>query len=455
MVDLTIKNGKVFLETGLVEAGLSIDKGKIVAIGKEHSLPKADTTIDARNKVVIPGGIDVHTHIEDLVYAYREDFVTGTKAAASGGITTVLEMPLGIKGHSALDVFDMQLNTMKKKCLIDFGLIGSAGDTTVDCIPEFAQKGCIAFKTFMISPPEEEVELQDLAAKNDYFLLKIFKEIARTGLVASVHAENDAIITHEVNQLLSEGKKDFQAHTESRPVIAEDEACARALVLAHAAGVKLNLVHLSSKNAFAFIRAAKQRGWDVTGEVTPHHLMLTAEDGETIGAWAKVDPPLRSRVHVDAAWKALNNGTIDLVASDHSPYSHDEKGNDNIFECGSGMPGVETVVPVMLNAVNKKKTTLSRLVETTATMPAKRFNIYPQKGVIAVNADADLVVVDMKKEYTLKNEDMFTKAKITVFDGMTVQGAVEKTIVRGVIVYDEREFCVKKGYGKVITPNKG
>lgn len=451
MVDLTIKNGKVFLNTGLFEAGLSIDKGKIVAIGKEHSLPEADTTLDARGKIVIPGGIDVHTHIEDLVYAYREDFVTGTKAAASGGITMVLEMPLGIEGHTALDVFDMQLGAMKKKCVIDFGLIGSAGYTTVDCIPAFFQKGCIGFKTFMINPPEEEAELQDLAAKNDYYLLKIFKEIAKTGLVASVHAENDAIIAHEIARLVSEGKTDFQAHTASRPPIAEDEACARAVVLAHHAKAKLNIVHTSSKGAFAIIKTAKQKGWDVTCEITPHHLLLTAEEGETIGAWAKVDPPLRSPEHVRAAWNALRDGTIDMVASDHSPYAADEKAS-TIFKCGSGTPGVETVMPVMLDAVNKKKISLQRLVEVLATAPARRFSIYPRKGVIALNADADVVLVDMKKKYTLKHEDMFTKAARTIFDGRIVQGSIEKTIVRGAVVFDNKEFFVKKGYGEFITP---
>jgi allantoinase len=451
MVDLTIKNGKVFLNTGLFEAGLSIDKGKIVAIGKEHSLPEADTTLDARGKIVIPGGIDVHTHIEDLVYAYREDFVTGTKAAASGGITMVLEMPLGIEGHTALDVFDMQLETMKKKCVIDFGLIGSAGYTTVDCIHAFFQKGCIGFKTFMINPPEEEAELQDLAAKNDYYLLKIFKEIAKTGLVASVHAENDAIIVHEIARLVSEGRTDFQAHTASRPPIAEDEACARAIVLAHHAKAKLNIVHTSSKGAFAIIKTAKQKGWDVTCEVTPHHLLLTAEEGAKIGAWAKVDPPLRSPEHVRAAWNALRDGTIDMVASDHSPYAADEKAS-TIFKCGSGTPGVETVLPVMLDAVNKKKITLQRLVEVLATVPARRFSIYPRKGVIALNADADMVLVDMKKKYTLKHEDMFTKAARTIFDGRIVQGSIEKTIVRGAVVFDNKEFFVEKGYGEFITP---
>lgn len=454
MVDLTIKNGKVFLETGLIEAGLSIDDGKIVAIGKGNVLPDADKTIDARNRIIIPGGIDVHTHVLDLIYAYRDDFYTGTQAAASGGITTICEMPLGIEGKSVIEAFEMQLNAMKEKCLVDFGLIGAAGCTTIDTIPELARRGCIAFKTFMTTPPEEEAELKGLAADNDYLLLKVFSEIARTGLVASVHAENDAIITNEINRLLSLGRKDFHAHTESRPPIAEDEACIRALVLAHYTDVKLNLVHMSSKNAFSAIREAKKKGQDVTCEVTPHHLLLTSEDGARIGPWAKVDPPLRSRGHVEAAWEAFNDGTIDMVASDHSPYGHHEKSSETIFECSSGTPGVETLLPIMLNAVNKKRTTLNRLVETTSLTPAKRFGIYPRKGVIAVNADADVVIVNMKKEYTIKNENMFSKPKITVFDGMKVQGMIEKTIVRGSIVYDNGEFHVKKGYGEFITPKK-
>lgn len=456
MADLNIKKGKIFLEDRLIEADLSIDRGKIVAIGRENSLPEAKETIYATNKVIIPGGIDVHTHIEDLDYSYRENFVTGTQAATSGGITTILEMPLGIEGKSALEAFDMQLDVMKKKCLVDYGIIGAAGYTSISSIQELAHKGAIAFKTFMIDPPEEEAELRDLAAKNDYFLIKIFSEISKTGLVCSVHAENNTIVKNEIERLLSEGKKDFQAHTDSRPVIAEDEACMRAMVLAHNTGVKLNLVHMSSKSCFEFIREAKKKEWDITCEITPHHLFFTCEDGKRIGSWAKVDPPLRSKEDVAAAWDALNDGTIDMIASDHSPYGHDEKdmgrGDTNIFKCGSGTPGVETILPVMLDAVNKKITTLKRLVQVTSTTPAKRFNMYPRKGAISINADADLVIVNMKKEYVLKNENMFTKPKITIFNGMKVKGAIEKTIVRGNVVYDNGEFHVEKGYGKFITP---
>ena len=454
MIDLTVENGEVFLERGLAETSLSIDDGKIVAIGKKPSLPKSEKTIDATGKIVLSGAIDVHTHILDLVYAYREDFLTGTQTAASGGVTTVLEMPLGIEGKSTIEAFDMQLHEMKKKCLVDFGLIGAAGYKSIDSIRKLRDKGCIAFKTFMIDPPEEEAELKECAAKNDYFLLKIFTEIAQTGLVASVHAENDAIVTHEIARLRSSGRKDFAAHTESRPPIAEDEACMRAVILAQHAKVNLNLVHMSSENAFSYIRAAKRKGVDVTCEVTPHHLMLTSEDGVKIGPWAKVDPPLRSKEHVEAAWKALNDGTIDMVASDHSPYSHEEKSYHDIFECGPGTPGVETLLPLMLDAVNKKRTTLERVVKTVSQNPAQRFGLYPRKGIIAVGADADLAIVNMKKECKIRNEDMFTKPKITVFHGMTIQGAVEKTLVRGNVVYDQGEFWVKRGYGEFATPKK-
>ncbi len=458
IVDLNIVKAKIFLEDGLVNASLGIDGGKIVIIGEESALPKAQETINASGKIVIPGGIDVHTHILDLIFDYRETFVTGTRSAAAGGITTILEMPLGIEGKSVLEVFDMQLDIMKKKCLVDFGIIGSAGYSSIDTIPESARRGAIAFKTFMINPSEEEAELKDLAAKDDYFLIQIFSEIAKTGLVSSIHAENDAIISNEIAKFVSMGKKDFQAHTASRPAISEDEACMRAILLAHHANVKLNLVHISSKNVFNYIRTAKQKGWDVTCEITPHHLFLTSEDGEKIGSWAKVDPPLRSRSHVVAAWEALNDGTIDMIASDHSPYSDDEKDlsqkSDNFFEVGSGTTGLETILPLMLDAVNRKKTTLERLIESTSTTPAKRFGLYPRKGTIALGADADLVIIDMQKEYKLKSENLFTKPKITVFDGMKLKGVIEKTLVRGNIVYDNDtgDFHVKKGYGEFITP---
>jgi len=459
MVDLNIVNGKVFVVNELIETGLSIDKGKIVAIGKTSSLPIAEETINAENRIILPGGIDVHTHILDLEFSYREDFFTGTQAASSGGITTFLEMPLGVEGKSVIESFEMQLKAMKEKSLVDFCIIGAAGYTNIDSIKELASKGVIAFKTFMLDPPEELSELKDLTAKNDHFLLKIFSTIAETGLVSSIHAENDAIISHEINRLISSGKTDFQAHTKSRPTIAEDEACLRAMLLANNAKVKLNLVHMSSKNSFSYIRMAKQRGWDVTCEITPLHIFLTSEDGDNIGSWAKTDPPLRSKVHVDAAWEALNDGTIDMVASDHSPYSYNEKDVENkdngIFSVGSGTPGLETMIPLMIDSVNKKKIPLQKLVDVISTNPAKRFGLYPQKGNIVLNGDADLIIIDMDKEYILKNEDMFTKQKITIFEGWKLKGKIEKTIVRGDIVFDKGHFLVKKGFGNFITPNCG
>ncbi|MHA1969804.1 MAG: hypothetical protein ACW964_18670, partial [Candidatus Hodarchaeales archaeon] len=188
MADMNIVNGKVFVENRLVTCGLSIENGKIIAIGKSNSLPVAQNTINASNLIILPGAIDVHTHILDLNFAYREDFITGTQAASSGGITTFLEMPLGIDGKTVLEVFEMQLEAMNTNSLIDFGLIGSAGYNNIESINELALKGAIAFKTFMLKAPEELAELKDLCSKNDYYLLKIFSKIAETGLVSSIHA---------------------------------------------------------------------------------------------------------------------------------------------------------------------------------------------------------------------------------------------------------------------------
>ncbi len=456
MADLMIKNGRVFYEGKLVQTDLSVINGKISAISKNQSRSNTKEVIDATDKIIIPGGVDVHTHILDLIFSYRDDFITGTQGAASGGITTVIEMPLGIEGKTAIESFEMQLEEMKKKCLIDYGLIGAAGHNTIDSIEELAKRGVVAFKTFMINAPEEEAELKDLAAKDDYYLLKIFEEIAKTGLVSCVHAENDAIIAHEIENHIAEGKTDFQAHTNSRPVISEDEACVRAMVLAHEAKVKLNLVHMSSKTSFEHIRNAKRLGWNVSCEVTPHHLFFTTEEAEQIGSWLKVNPPIRSIEHQEAAWNGIKDGTIELIASDHSPYSHEEKDmkskNNNIFECGSGTPVLETMLPMMLDAVNKQKITLAKLIDVISLNPAKRFGLYPRKGIIQVGADADLVIVDMNKEYTLKSENMYTKTKITVFNERKIKGAIEKTIVRGRTVFDNGKFCVEKGFGVYLTP---
>ncbi|MHA1125144.1 MAG: dihydroorotase [Candidatus Heimdallarchaeota archaeon] len=457
MTNLLIKNGMVFFEGKLVRTDLSVANGKISGISETPSPSKAEEIIDATDKIIIPGGVDVHTHILDLIFSYRDDFVTGTQGAASGGITTVIEMPLGIEGKTAIESFEMQLTEMKKKCLVDYGLIGAAGHNTIDSIEELAKRGVVAFKTFMINAPEEEAELKDLAAKDDYYLLKIFEEIAKTGLVSCIHAENDALIVHGIENQITEGKTDFHAHTDSRPVISEDEACMRAMILANQAKVKLNLVHMSSKTSFEHIRNAKRMGWDVSCEITPHHLFFTTEEAEKIGSWLKVNPPIRSLEHQDAAWNGIKDGTIELIASDHSPYSHEEKDmkskNNNIFECGSGTPGLETMLPMMLDAVNKQKITLAKLIEVISLKPAKRFGLYPRKGIIQVGADADLIIIDMNKEYTLKSENMYTKSKITVFNDWKVKGAIEKTIVRGRTVFDNGKFLVEKGYGEYLTPN--
>jgi len=201
----------------------------------------------------------------------------------------------------------------------------------------------------------------------------------------------------------------------------------------------------------------KQKGWNVSCEITPHHLFLTSKKAAEIGSWAKSDPPIRSEEHVEAAWKALDDGTIDMVATDHSPYSHEEKDvstqEKGIFGVGSGTPGLETMIPLLLDAVNKKKVTLKRLVEVTSSNPALRFGLYPRKGSISLNSDADLIFVDMNKEYSIKNEDLYTKQKISIFEGWKLRGKIERTMIRGKVIFENGDFLVEKGNGFFITPN--
>jgi dihydroorotase len=194
----------------------------------------------------------------------------------------------------------------------------------------------------------------------------------------------------------------------------------------------------------------------VSCEITPNHLFLTSEKAAEIGSWTKIDPPIRSKEHVEAAWKALNDGTIDMVATDHSPYSHEEKDvstqEKGIFGVGSGTPGLETMIPLLLDAVNKKRISLKKLVEITSSNPSMRFGMYPRKGTISLNSDADLILVNMKEEYTLKNENLLTKQKISAFNGWKLKGKINQTIVRGEVIFENGEFLVKRGNGSFITP---
>ena len=455
-IDLVIRNCRVVTPKGTFETGIGIDKGKIVALATEANLPKADKTIDAKGNLIIPGLIDAHVHFREPGRTTGEDFETGTRAAAAGGVTTVFEMPLSIPCVSSVEVLEKRKNIVKKKAVVNFGLYGGAGMHNIDKIRGLANAGVIGFKTYLHAPPEgREVEYEGAYVTDDGALLEVLETVASTGLTSTIHAENNAIIDFLTRRLKSLGRKDPMAHPESRPNFVEAEAIYKVLTLARVAGTHLHIAHLSTKEGLHLVKQAKASGQKVTAETCPHYLTLTAEAMKRLGPYAKINPPLRSEMDVEELWIGLNDGIVDIIASDHAPYTKEEKeaGRDDIWKAPAGAPTIETMLPLLLNKVNEGKISLETLTKATSEQVAKIFGLYPKKGVIQVGSDADLVIVDLNRTMKIDKEKMYSKAREnTPYDGWKLKGWPIMTMVRGEVVMEDGEVIGKQGYGSFVSP---
>jgi allantoinase len=445
-VDLVIKNGKLLLPTGVTEASLVVDEGKIVSITRS-SEPKADRVIDAAGRYVLPGMIDTHVHLRDPGFPERENFESGTRAAAAGGVTTVIDMPNTMPATVTLKALEEKKKIAGKKSLVDFGFIGGAGEVPEEEFIAMARGGVTGFKSFMIA------RFKELAA-SDAQLLKNFDVIAGTGLPCMIHAENQDIVEKGMAEAKAKGRTDPIAHCEFRPSIAEAEATMRSVVLAEPSGVHLHVCHVTCAEAVDILGWAQTRGQDVSGETSTNYLLMTEETMKERGPYAKVDPPLRTKADQERLWEALNSGVLEVLASDHAPYTREEKerGWANIFDAPSGGVVIETTLPLMLDAVNKDWIDLERLVEVFSTNPAILNGLYPVKGGINLGADADLVVVDLDKPFTIRGEDLKTIQKITPYEGIKGKGVPVLTMVRGEVVYEDGQVIGKPGYGRFQSP---
>jgi len=458
VVDLVIRDGKIVTSRDIFKAGIGVDEGKIVAVAKDANLPKASVTLDAGGNFVLPGPIDAHVHFRDPGSEHREDFETGTKAAAAGGITTVFEMPICTPAVSSADIFKRRRSILEKRAVVDFALYGGAGTHNIDKILDIADAGAIGFKTFMTTPlKEREKEFEGIFVTDDGSLFQVLETVAKTKLPSCIHAENNAVIQHMIERLRKAGRKDPMAHVESRPSFAEAVAISTVITLSEAAGARAHIVHMSTREGVQLIKSAKASGKAITVETCPQYLTLTAEVMKKMGPYAKINPPLRSMEHIEALWRGLNDGTIDIVASDHAPYTKEEKdlGWNDIWRAFSGAPQVETMLPLLLTKVNEGKLSLNKLTKITSESVAKIFGVYPKKGAIHVGSDADFVVVDLKKVQKISAEKMYSKAKdITLYDGWRVRGVPIMTLVRGTLVMKDGEVIGKPGYGDFIRPLK-
>jgi allantoinase len=409
--------------------------------------PDAVKVVDAGGRLVLPGMIDMHVHFRDPGFTDREDFETGTRSAAAGGVTTVADMPNTVPSVVSVEAVREKIGIADKKALVDFAFIGGAGELDAEILKGMAAEGIVGYKTFMIA------RFKELAA-SDGQMLENFKTIAGTGLPCLIHAENQDIVEKGMERAKALARVDPIAHAEFRPAVAEDEAITRTILLAGESGVHLHICHMSTKGGAEALGWAKKRGRNVTGETSANYLLLNADVMKEIGPYAKIDPPLRGPEDQAALWRALNSGVIDAVASDHAPYPKEEKdkGWENIFDAPSGGTGIQTHLPLMLDSVDKGKTTMVRLVEAFSANPARIMGLYPRKGALVPGADADIVIVDPNASFEIKAEDLHSKQKVTAFEGYQGKGIPLTTIVRGEIVMEEGIIIGKTGYGEYLRP---
>lgn len=454
-IDLVIKSGTLVTSEGRQRAGIAVHRGVIVGIMADEFLPPADKVIEASGKLVMPGVIDPHTHLRDPGSEDVEDWTTGTQAAAAGGVTTVCEHPNAIPPVNSPENLRFKREIAAKKSLVDFALLGGAGEENLDQIVPQAAEGIVAYKTFFWPYPDRKNEFAGLWTVDDGAILEIFSRIAQTGLVECVHAENKSIVDYYTRKLLKEGKIAPIYHEASRPVIAEVEAVSRAILFAQATGVRLNIPHISCGSAAAKIREARQAGHtNITGETCPHYLVWTKERMTEVGPFAKINPPLRAQEEQDLLWECMRDGTIGTIGSDHAPhrFAAKEKGWTDIFQAPAGSAGLETLLPVMLTLVSQGKLDLLALTKLMSENVAKLYGLYPRKGAIRAGSDADLVVVDMDKEATITADKLYTKDKRSakLFEGWRTKGAPVMTIVRGKVVMQDGAVLGEPGWGKYI-----
>ncbi len=448
--DVLVRGGRIVTSSGLIEASIAIDGGVIVSIAKESHAPEADRVIDAEGLLVLPGMVDMHVHFRDPGHPEREDFESGSRAAAAGGVTTVGEMPNTVPPIVTAEAFREKVRIGSSKSVVDFALIAGAGEVSAEELKAMAGEGAAAYKTFMTS------RFRELYA-SDGQMLENFQVIAQLDIPCLIHAEDGDIVERWRMKAREEGRRDPIAHAEYRPAIAEVEAAWRVIQLASSAGVHLHICHISASGVIDALKWAKSRGLRVSGETCPHYLFLTAEDLKRLGPYAKTDPPLRGREDQMRLWEALRGGLIDVVASDHAPYTEEEKerGWSDIFDAPSGGIGVETTLPLMLDAVNRSLISLQRLVEVFAENPARLLGLYPRKGVIAVGADGDLVLVDPKREFEIRGDQLHSRQRRTPFEGYRGRGKPVKTLLRGEVIMEEGEVLAKRGYGTFLPRLRG
>src|SRR5476651_974657 len=442
--DLIIRSGKVVSPDSVIEASVAIKDGRIIAVGDDAIMPLAAETLDARGLHVLPGAIDDHVHFRDPGYPHKEDFASGTAAAAFGGVTTVFDMPNTIPPTGTPEILADKLKMAAGKAYVDFGLYALLGEDTIEHVPELA-KSAIGFKLYMGNT------FGKIASPSTGAMLEAFEVVAPTGKRVSLHAETNSIMERRETRMRQAGRIDPLAHIASRPAVVAVEAVSRAAILAEWTGARIHILHISSAEELRPLREAKARGVDITGETCPHYLLLSTDDYTRVPGVIAVNPPVREPRNREPLWSALLDGTVDLIATDHAPHAPEEKTRNDIWTVDCGFPGVETQMPLMLTEVNTGRMSISDYVRMSAYNPARIWGLFPHKGNLQPGADADIAMVDLGRAHTIRDAEIQSRSKISPWDGRDVKGLPIHTLVRGRFVMKDRGLiAATKGWGRSV-----
>ncbi len=449
IADLYLKNAQISDEYEVFHGGLVIDGEHIQQV--VHGAPDiaAHETIDLGGKLLLPGLVDGHVHFEDPGMKKWETYYAATRAAAAGGVTSIMDMPVD-SVPSTIDAakVKIKLDAVAPDAVIDYGFWGGLVDNNLADLQRMVEQGVTALKAFLV-----ETGVDDFKNINDDLLYAGLLFTKEAGLPLGVHAENDWVIRFLTGQLQAQGRIDRQAWLDSHPPETELEAINRALFWAKVTGGRLHVVHCTLADGVDAVVQAKIEGVQATVETCPTYLFFDENDFLRLGPVLKSDPPVRSRQEVERLWQRVLAGQVDVIGSDHSPSTWELKaiGEQDIWKAWGGMSGVQTMLPVLLTeGVHRRGLALPELVRMTSSGPARLFGVYPKKGSLQPGADADLAVVDLYAEWTLEPEMLLYQNKYSAYDGLTFKGRVEQTLVRGQTVYQDGKILVESGYGKYL-----
>ncbi len=439
--DTNITGARLLVGNDLTEGGISVEDGKIVKVGKRSNLPKAGQSYDVKGLVAVPGLIDSHVHLRDLQLSYKEDFYTGTSAAAAGGFTTVLDMPNNVPPTNSVANLRLIRDAAVSKIVVNVGFHAGLVNDEAE-LRGMRSLGAFSFKLYM-NKPEPSINVD-----SETELTNILSTCALLKTPATIHAEDRETIETRLREYHGKplGIEDYMyVHGPE----AESIAVSRALEVAGASGATIHLCHITLASSVAAIKEARERGIAVSCEFTPHHLFLFRKAIEQFGGWALTDPPLRDPQNARALLKELSNTPFAIVASDHAPHSLAEKSSQDAREIKTGIPGLETTLPLMLNHVNKGYLSLSTLVEILAKRPARIFKLQG-KGELTEGSDADITLLDLKGEHVIDPEKFHSKSRYSPFAGTKCKGRVSKVFVGGKLVLEGEEIAAPAGTGRIV-----